>query len=95
MLSACWRSSRPAARAAALLSPTCCFAARPFDHGRRCGRRWIPTKISPEKRCFASRPLQLRQAFYSGISERDIAALFLLMARLFPRNEEAERATGF
>jgi hypothetical protein len=33
--------------------------------------------------------------FYSGMSERDIAALFLLMARLFPRNEEAERATGF
>ena len=33
--------------------------------------------------------------FYAGIGERDVAALYLLMARLFPRNEEAERATGF
>src|SRR6202035_1963880 len=33
--------------------------------------------------------------FYLGLSERDIAALYLLMARLFPRDDEAERATGF
>jgi hypothetical protein len=33
--------------------------------------------------------------FYRGLGERDIAALYLLMARLFPRNDEAERATGF
>jgi hypothetical protein len=33
--------------------------------------------------------------FYRGMRERDIAALYLLMARLFPRNDEAERATGF
>jgi hypothetical protein len=33
--------------------------------------------------------------FYSGMSERDIAVLYLLMTRLFPRNREAERATGF
>jgi hypothetical protein len=33
--------------------------------------------------------------FYRGLRERDIAALYLLMARLFPRNDEAERATGF
>ena len=32
--------------------------------------------------------------FY-GLGERDIAALYLLMVRLFPRNDEAERATGF
>ena len=33
--------------------------------------------------------------FYAGMSERDVAALYVLMARLFPRNEEAEAATGF
>jgi len=33
--------------------------------------------------------------FYRGLGERDIAALYLLMARLFPRNDEAEPATGF
>ncbi len=33
--------------------------------------------------------------FYNGMSERDIAALYLLMTRLFPRNDDAERTTGF
>ena len=33
--------------------------------------------------------------FYRGISERDVAGLYVLMARLFPRNDAAERATGF
>ena len=33
--------------------------------------------------------------FYAGIGERDLAALYLLMVRLFPRNEEAGPATGF
>ena len=33
--------------------------------------------------------------FYAGIGVRELAALYSLMARLFPRNEEAERATGF
>jgi hypothetical protein len=33
--------------------------------------------------------------FYSGLSERDVAALYALMARLFPRNDAAERTTGF
>ncbi len=33
--------------------------------------------------------------FYSGLSERDLAALHGLMARLFPRNDAAERTTGF
>ena len=29
--------------------------------------------------------------FYLGLGERDIAALYLLMARLFPRNDEREQ----
>jgi hypothetical protein len=33
--------------------------------------------------------------FYVGSSERDVAALYVLMSRLFPRNDEAELATGF
>jgi hypothetical protein len=33
--------------------------------------------------------------FYDGISERDVAALYRLMVRLFPPNDEAERETGF
>jgi hypothetical protein len=33
--------------------------------------------------------------FYLGLGELDIAALYLLMVRLFPRNDERERATGF
>jgi hypothetical protein len=33
--------------------------------------------------------------FYIGIGERDLAALYVLMARLFPPDAEAERATGF
>ena len=33
--------------------------------------------------------------FCRGMSEADIARLYVLMARLFPRNDEAERATGF
>ena len=33
--------------------------------------------------------------FYAGIGERQAAALYVLMAQLSPRNEEAERATGF
>ena len=33
--------------------------------------------------------------FYAGIGERQAAALYVLMVRLFPRNEQAERATGF
>jgi hypothetical protein len=33
--------------------------------------------------------------FYAGLSEREIADLYVLMARLFPRNDDAERATGF
>ena len=33
--------------------------------------------------------------FYRGLSERDIAALYLLMTRLFPRDDEAEGARGF
>jgi hypothetical protein len=30
-----------------------------------------------------------------GMTERDVAGLYVLMTRLFPRNDEAERATGF
>jgi hypothetical protein len=33
--------------------------------------------------------------FYIGIGERDLAALYVLMARLFPPDAEADRATGF
>lgn len=33
--------------------------------------------------------------FYRGISERNVASLYALIARLFPRNDKAERATGF
>ncbi len=32
--------------------------------------------------------------FYLGLGEPDIAALYLLMVRLFPRNDERARATG-
>lgn len=35
------------------------------------------------------------KAFYAGIGAREVAALYVLMARLFPRNAEAEPATGF
>ena len=33
--------------------------------------------------------------FYAGLSEREIADLYVLMARLFPPDEDAKRATGF
>jgi hypothetical protein len=33
--------------------------------------------------------------FYAGIGEHEVAALYVLIARLFPSNEEAERTTGF
>ena len=33
--------------------------------------------------------------FYAGLSEREIANLYVLMARLFPSDEDAKRATGF
>jgi len=33
--------------------------------------------------------------FYAGMSEREIGNLYLLMARLFPRDADAKRATGF
>ncbi len=33
--------------------------------------------------------------FYAGLSEREVAALYVLTARLFPRNAEAEPAAGF
>ncbi len=39
--------------------------------------------------------LSFDRPFYRGLGERDIAALYLLMARLFPRNDDAERATNF
>jgi hypothetical protein len=33
--------------------------------------------------------------FYVGFDERDVAALYVLIARLFPPDEEVERASGF
>ena len=33
--------------------------------------------------------------FYAGIGEHEVAALYVLIARLFPPNEEADRTTGF
>ena len=33
--------------------------------------------------------------FYVGIGEHELAALYVLMVRLFPPHEDAERATGF
>jgi hypothetical protein len=33
--------------------------------------------------------------FFAGLSEREIANLYVLMARLFPPDEDARRATGF
>jgi hypothetical protein len=63
----------------------------------------VEPRPSPRLGLFPSREALLRVAthfsfdspFYRGLSEHDIAALYVLMARLFPRNDEAERATGF
>ena len=51
--------------------------------------------ISPAKRYCASRAhFSFDNPFYRGLGERDIAALYLLMARLFPRNDEARARHG-
>ena len=36
----------------------------------------------------------LAEPFYRGLGEGDLAALYALMARLFPRDDEAKRVTG-
>lgn len=41
-----------------------------------------------------ARRCSLTEPFYRGLGEGDIAALYALMARLFPRDDEAERVTG-
>jgi hypothetical protein len=66
-------------------------------------RAWPALRMAMESDDDFAREALLRVAshfsfdnpFYRGLGERDIAALYLLMTRLFPRNDEAEPATGF
>jgi hypothetical protein len=70
---------------------------------REAVRSWPALRTAMESDDEFAREALLRVArhysfdrpFYLGLGEPDIAALYLLMVRLFPRNDERERATGF
>ena len=75
-----------------MLSPTCCFATRPFAPGLRCARRWsTDDDFAREALLRVAAHFSFDKPFYRGLGERDIAALYLLMARLFPQRRGGTR----